>query len=65
MMASSVKFHKTNMALKMPKWATLMPKWATQMLKLACCLRFVARKSGSFNAKTILFAFSCKNKFQR
>ena len=46
-----------NYALKAPKWVTMMPKWATQMLKLACCLRFVARKSGGFNAKTILLAF--------
>ena len=39
---SKVQFHKTNLALKMPKWATKTPKWTT------CCSKFVAPKSGVF-----------------
>ena len=40
-----VQFHNTNLALKMPRWATITPKRATKMLKLAtCCLIFAAEK---------------------
>ena len=47
-----LQFHSTNLALKTPKWATKTLKLAT------CCLIFVTKKGGVFNAKTILLGFS-------
>ena len=52
------QFHNTNLALKMPEWATIMPKWEEKMLQLATCfLIFVAKKKWRFlvNKKPLAF----------
>ena len=58
-----VQFHIANLAIKMPKWATIMPKWETKMLKLAtCCLIFVAKKVVFLTPKQFYWRFIANEK---
>ena len=61
-----VQFHIANLAIKMPKWATLMPKWETKMLKLATCrLIFVAKKWCFYRQNNFIGVLSPMKKCRR